>query len=794
MTNPSSAWRNSSESPSSALSPQDFLRLAIIAAAYFAANKVALFFPDAEMILAAAWPAAGVGLAALLLSPRRLWPAILAAVFLAGNAANLVSGRPLANSLGFMAANVLENLACAWFMLRVSGQEISFARSRDVGALVLAAGVVNAATGLLGAGTAALAGGAPFWAFWKTWWVADGLGILLVTPLVVAWAQPGPPVRRSPAYTAECVIFFALWCALVWLTFQPHGPSVAVAPQPYMLLATLAWPAFRMGLRTVSLALAALAAIAALSPDVQLGPLQWGGESVPERLLQAQLFIACVAATAYLLTALITERRQSEQSLRESKFLLSSIIEGTPDAIYATDAEGRFLMVNSAGAAMCGRTPEEFPGLDKARFFPPEEARRMALRDREAMDSGRVFTVEEAVTLADGLPHCFVATRGPLRGAEGRITGTYGIARDVTESRRAQEALAESEERFRTAFEQAAVGFFHGAQDGRFLRVNQKFCDIVGYSREELLQLTFRDITCPDDLPRDEEQLERLAAAELGAIVAEKRYRRKDGSLVWASRAASPVCDETGKLKYVLGVVEDISSRKRAEELREQIEHTIRHDLRAPAGSAVNLARLLRDETCLPDDRRRLLDTFEQAGRAMLDTLNSTLDLFRIETGQFQFTPARLDPLEMLREVARLLEAGARRPDVAIRVVPPEDGAPVFCLGQANLLRMALQNLLINALDASPVLSEVEASVSAGERCRITIRNKGVVPAGIRAVFFEKYVTCGKAGGTGIGTYSARSALVAMGGEVSMRSSDESGETVLTVFLPLVGPAAGPRG
>jgi|GEM_PF-6817223 PAS domain S-box len=766
-------------------------RLTLIGLGYFAAIKLALLLPDAEKILAVAWPAAGIGLAALLLNPRSLWPGILAVIFLVGNAGNLLGGRPLPNSLGFMLANILESLCCALFIQRMCGERVRFTRAREIGALLAASAGVNAGTALLGAGTATLAAGTAFREFWLTWWVADGLGLLLVTPLIVCWAQPGR-LRSGLRYAAECSAFFLVWCVTAWQVFQPHDPHSALAPQPYILVLLLTWPAFRMGMRTVTLALAVLAALAATSPAVQAGPLLWGGGDVPERMLFIQLFLACASATAFLFVTLINEREQGEAAVRES------------------------------------------------------------------------------------------------------------------------------EERFRHAFDQAAVGFFHGGPGGTFLRVNQKFCDIVGYTREELATFTFRDITHPGDLEQDEAHLKALTSEPCRAVSSQKRYRRKDGAVVWVARTVSPVCDDEGRIKYIMGVVEDITERmaieenlqrqndmlsktesiarigswawdvetdtvhwseelfrifgfdpalsapsfaqqsplynqsdlerliaaavetqrtgqpfelelrinradgetrvcegrgyletkpgahpmrmyglladitqrKRVEELREQIERTIRHDLRAPASSAIYLAQLLRAAPGLTEQHRKLVDLFEHSGRCMLDTLNSTLDLFRIETGQYQFTPAPVDALQLLLELKEMLRLSGRRPDVGIRIVPPAAGAQALCLGQASLLRMALQNLLSNALDASPGGAEVEAAFEPGARCRITLRNKGAVPAAIRERFFEKYVTLGKSGGTGIGTYSARLMVLAQGGAISMRASDEDDETVVTVDLPVPGPEA----
>ena len=132
---------------------------------------------------------------------------------------------------------------------------------------------------------------------------------------------------------------------------------------------------------------------------------------------------------------------------------------------------------------------------------------------------------------------------------------------------RVEEAVRESEERFRATFEQAAVGMALVGLDGRWLRVNRKLCDIVGYGHDEMMGLTFQDITHPDDLETDLAYARQLLAGEIPTYSMEKRYIRKDGSPVWINLTVSLARTPEGQPDYFISVVEDISQRKQAEEL-----------------------------------------------------------------------------------------------------------------------------------------------------------------------------------------------------------------------------------
>jgi len=153
------------------------------------------------------------------------------------------------------------------------------------------------------------------------------------------------------------------------------------------------------------------------------------------------------------------------------------------------------------------------------------------------------------------------------RSEDGSISGYQGIIRDITERKRSEEALLESEERFRALFEQAAVGVAQiESETGRFLRINQKYCDIVGYTYEEMHRISLTEITHPDDVQHSLDTIKRLISGEIRDFTIEKKYIHKDGSVVWVNLTISAMWDLDEKPNYHIAVAQDITERKRTEE------------------------------------------------------------------------------------------------------------------------------------------------------------------------------------------------------------------------------------
>jgi PAS domain S-box-containing protein len=155
-------------------------------------------------------------------------------------------------------------------------------------------------------------------------------------------------------------------------------------------------------------------------------------------------------------------------------------------------------------------------------------------------------------------------------------TGFVAVTNDATDGRITDDTLRKSREWFRAIFEQAAVGMAEVDLEGRWIRVNDRLCDMLGYTRDELLAMTFWGLTHPDDLAAELAHFQRLLADELATVTMEKRYLHRNSSHLWVSSTLSPVRDQAGNLQYFIAVVEDISRRKLVETALRESEQRFR--------------------------------------------------------------------------------------------------------------------------------------------------------------------------------------------------------------------------
>jgi PAS domain S-box-containing protein/diguanylate cyclase (GGDEF)-like protein len=240
------------------------------------------------------------------------------------------------------------------------------------------------------------------------------------------------------------------------------------------------------------------------------------------------------------------------------------------------NCDGEYIRVNDALCRLLGRSRAELIGRRDQELTHPDD-RQADVDVAWEILAGRYDThqCEKRFVRPDGSTVWVLANLTFLRDEAGRPLTWVGQFQDITARRAAEDALRESEERFRHAFAYAPIGMALVSPDGRWLRVNRALCEMVGYAEPELLAVRFQDITHTDDLEDDVELLQRMLAGELRRHETEKRYVKRDGAVVWVQLSVSLVRDGDGAPQYFVSQIQDIAARKRE---HGELERLARHD------------------------------------------------------------------------------------------------------------------------------------------------------------------------------------------------------------------------
>ncbi|HYF50118.1 MAG TPA: PAS domain S-box protein [Planctomycetota bacterium] len=269
--------------------------------------------------------------------------------------------------------------------------------------------------------------------------------------------------------------------------------------------------------------------------------------------------------------------RHSEE-LRDSERSLRLLADAIPALISRVDAAFIYRFVNQAYAEWFDMPREQIVGRHMREILGDETFAIIEPRLKRALAGERV-DYETTLPYKRGGQRYVMGTYLPDRSDDGQVNGIYVMVHDITERRRAEEAVAASEREFRTIFELAGSGKAQAdPETGRFTRVNKRFCEITGYEEAELLKLTFRDITHPDDRAADERTVRQVVTGRSDHWKIEKRYVRKDGAIAWVVVTGTLMRRDDGKPYRTVATIHDITDRKRAEERLAEIARSLERE------------------------------------------------------------------------------------------------------------------------------------------------------------------------------------------------------------------------
>ncbi|WP_224983248.1 PAS domain-containing hybrid sensor histidine kinase/response regulator [Geomonas agri] len=504
----------------------------------------------------------------------------------------------------------------------------------------------------------------------------------------------------------------------------------------------------------------------------------------------------------------ITERKEAESALFFEK-RYRGLIENLPQRIFLKDCNLVYLSCNSSFARELGLEPADIFGKNDYDLFESPLARKRQEEDQRVIAAGTAVERDEQRE-RDG--NWVSKALIPLKDDHDRVYALLGVLTDITFRKKAEEQLKESEERFRNTFEQAAVGICHIALSDILIRINGRFCDILGYTQEELLGWTLEQTIHPDDRAAEQGQLSRLVNREIDNYSIEMRQLRKDGSVVWVNLTKSLVCGPKGEPKYLIGVIEDVTAKREAQELRRERDlvqaasqakteflANMGHEIRTPMNAVMGLSRLALKTELIPK-QREYLEKICSASRTLLNIINDILDFSKMEAGKLELETTELSLQEVLGNISDMhhLKAQEKGLDFKMRLAPE---LPRKLLGDPLRLTQVLNNLIGNALkftDRGEVVIAVKPVEQADGVVQVNFcvqdTGIGITPEQMERIFTPftqaDSSTTRRYGGTGLGLSISRQLVELMGGELKVQSIAGTGSS-FSFTVGFAVPAAG---
>lgn len=406
------------------------------------------------------------------------------------------------------------------------------------------------------------------------------------------------------------------------------------------------------------------------------------------------------------------ELLRMNESLRISEERSRSTLDHMMEGCQIIGFDWSYIYLNNTAEIHNRRPNSELLGKVYTDMWPGIESTEVYKVIRRVMDKRVAKRIENEFVYPDGTEACFDLSIQPVP------EGVFILSIDITERKKQEQKLYESEYRFSKLYENVPFGMVMADKDFRFKGANPVFCSMLGYTEDELKNLTFKEVSYPDDLKKDLPNILKLQKREISVYRAEKRYIRKDGSIIWGSLTVTSTYGSEGEFLYNLGIVEDITIRKKAEEeivkLNETLEnkvaerttqleeankdlesfsYSVSHDLRAPLRHINGYVDLLKEQIRSNADETSMhyMDIIIKAAKQMGTLIDDLLNFSR--TGRKELYKTMLSMHSLVNEVIEKFI-----PDTGSRVIEWKiDNLPDIP-GDHSLLKQVWINLLENAV------------------------------------------------------------------------------------------------
>ena len=494
---------------------------------------------------------------------------------------------------------------------------------------------------------------------------------------------------------------------------------------------------------------------------------------------------------------------QAQNALHESEAKFRAVAESSIAGISITDMEENFSYVNDAFAAMLGYEKDELIGRNLSMLTSADE---LLCYRKKTENRKRGFSEKYEIQLQTktGKTRSFLLSASPLISGEGEVTEILGVTIDITERKRAEEILKKSEDRFRSYFELSIAGVAITSLDAGWMEVNDHLCQMLGYTKEELRQKTWIELTHPDDLPLDLQHFQQVLNGEKEGYSIYKRFLRKDQEIIWTNLSIKCIRHADGNIDYFVAVLFDISERIQAEEeirhLNETLEkkveertaqlkalnqemeafaYTVSHDLRAPLRAIGGFTRILTKDYApqLDAEAWRICSVIQDNAQKMNELIDDLLTFSRMGRAQMHLFETEMDP--MVQAIFNELTTRAMQEQIDFR---PDPLLPAPA--DSHLIKQVWMNLLSNAIKYSSKNEHPVIRVSCRqeeETIIYSVSDNGVgfnmQQAGRLFEVFQRLHSADEYEGTGVGLAIVKRIVNRHGGEVWAEAEVNQGAT-----------------
>jgi PAS domain S-box-containing protein len=410
----------------------------------------------------------------------------------------------------------------------------------------------------------------------------------------------------------------------------------------------------------------------------------------------------------------ITERKQMEQALRESEERFNLAMRGTNEGLWDWNLETNEVYYSPRWKQMLGFTEAEISSkLHEfiSRLYP-DDVGKISTTVQSYLEKQR-DTYEVTFRMQHKQGHyIWILTRGiAIWDQQDKPLRMIGTHMDLTLQKQAEAALRQSEERLRHYFEQPFIGMATSSISQGLVQVNDKLCEMLGYTREKLCHMDWAALTHPSDITADIEQSKRLIFKEINHYTADRRYLRQDGQTIYASIAVHCIRDVEGNVDHFVVLLQDITERKQfetrlqkakeaaevANRAKSQFLTNMSHELRTPLNGILGYSQILLRNKDSNEKCREGLTIIQRSGEYLLTLINDVLDLSKIEAGKLTYDPVDFNFSEFLQNIIALMKMRAEQKDLQFQY-EALSVLPVFVHADEKKLRQVLLNLLSNAV------------------------------------------------------------------------------------------------